>query len=59
MTHHVVGSCPKCGAPVYAPLDWNAIIPPPSIPSCACNPRAAHQTTTTTTVILNQKQEEP
>jgi hypothetical protein len=33
----VVGSCPKCGAPVYGPAAWMGITPPPSTPSCACS----------------------
>lgn len=32
-----VGSCPKCGSPVYAPSMWGSILPPPSTPSCSCN----------------------
>jgi len=32
-----VGSCPKCGAPIYSPSSWMAITPPPSYPSCSCN----------------------
>ncbi len=31
-----VGSCPKCGAPVYCPTVWHGITPPPSTPSCGC-----------------------
>ena len=42
-----VGSCPKCGAPLYAPTLWMGIIPPPSIPSCSCNFNP-HKTITTT-----------
>lgn len=31
-----VGSCPVCGAPIYAPTEWNGVIPPPSIKTCGC-----------------------
>lgn len=43
-----VGSCPKCGAPIYAPSVWHGITPPPNTYSCACNPHAAGTTYTTT-----------
>lgn len=32
-----VGSCPVCGAPVYVPSVWGAIIPPVPQYSCVCN----------------------
>lgn len=32
----VVGHCPHCGAPVYAPTIWHGVTPPPSTPSCGC-----------------------
>ena len=32
----IVGHCPKCGAPVYAPIAWWSVTPPPSYPSCYC-----------------------
>ena len=38
MGYSIVGHCPKCGAPIYAPSVWMAITPPPSQPSCNCNP---------------------
>ena len=31
-----VGSCPKCGAPIYAPTVWHGILPPPPIYTCGC-----------------------
>ena len=34
----VVGNCPKCGVPIYAESPWFAVVPPPSRPSCNCNP---------------------
>lgn len=33
----VVGHCPKCGAPVYAPTTYGSVCPPPSQPSCSCS----------------------
>lgn len=36
----VVGSCPKCGCPIYAPTIHHSILPPPSTPTCDCAPRA-------------------
>lgn len=35
----IVGHCPKCGAPIYAPSFWQGITPPPSTPTCMCNPQ--------------------
>jgi len=32
----IVGSCPKCGAPIYAPSVWQGITPPPSTYTCMC-----------------------
>ena len=37
MGYAIVGHCPKCGAPVYAPDIWASTLPPPSTPSCNCN----------------------
>ena len=30
------GACPKCGAPIYTPADWNAVVPPPITYMCQC-----------------------
>jgi hypothetical protein len=40
MSYCPIGSCPHCGAPIYAPADWLAVIPPPSQYTCTC--RYAH-----------------
>jgi hypothetical protein len=32
----IVGSCPKCGAPIYSPTVWMSILPPPPIYTCNC-----------------------
>ena len=45
----VVGNCPQCGAPVYAPTAYWSIMPPPSTPSCCCAPVRVVVTTTSTT----------
>ena len=50
-----VGTCPRCGAPIYSPSVWMSILPPPSIPSCSCFPQAQTVTYTTHTI----KKEEP
>ena len=44
----VIGQCPKCGAPIYTYTNWSAVTPPPSIPSCSCNPQSKIETTTNT-----------
>lgn len=45
-----VGSCVRCGAPIYAPAVWHGVTPPPSTHSCTCF--AAQQTVTTTSTRL-------
>lgn len=44
-----VGSCPKCGAPIYVPTMWHSIMPPPPIYTCSC---AGHVNATTTDRIV-------
>lgn len=34
----IVGACPICGAPMYVPMVWHGIIPPPVTRSCGCFP---------------------
>ena len=41
-----VGTCKKCGAPRYSPMNWMSVLPPPSIPSCNCTPQPISTTTT-------------
>ena len=48
----VVGNCPRCGAPIYAPTVWSSVTPPPSTPSCSCFPRPQAIVGTTTNVPL-------
>jgi hypothetical protein len=48
MSYTIVGHCPKCGAPIYAPTVYHSILPPPSTPSCGCVPQARTVTTTNT-----------
>mgnify|MGYP001615637580 CR=1 FL=1 len=43
-----VGSCPKCGAPIYAPLIWHGTTPPPSEYTCMCYREQQKIITTTT-----------
>lgn len=38
MSFTQIGSCPKCGMPIWAPLAWSGILPPPSTPTCGCFP---------------------
>ena len=37
MSYSQVGSCPKCGAPIYSPSVWHAVTPPPITYTCNCN----------------------
>ena len=44
-----VGACPRCGAPIYAPVVWHGITPPPSEHTCGCFPPTWRVITTTGT----------
>lgn len=48
MSYVQTSTCPKCGAPIYVPMMWHGIMPPPPMYSCACVPEARAITTTTT-----------
>lgn len=37
MSYQTVGSCPKCGAPIYIPSPYWSILPPPNVYSCNCH----------------------
>lgn len=61
-----VGTCPKCGAPIYVPTIWHAVIPPPPRYSCACFGVDAEKYATSTyagdnkdPVYINKKIENP
>ena len=43
----IVGHCPHCGAPIYAPSMWFGVTPPPSTHTCACVPQPQTRTGTT------------
>ncbi len=45
-----VGSCPGCGAPIYAPMVCHSILPPPPIYTCNCFGEQRRTYTTTGTV---------
>jgi len=34
--YSTIGSCPKCGAPIYTYGVWNGVQPPPPLYSCNC-----------------------
>ena len=53
MSQIQTGSCPKCGAPIYAETPWWAITPPPPIYTCNCT---AHlrQVITSNSVIVGE-----
>lgn len=44
-----IGSCPKCGAPIYAESPWWGVIPPPPIYTCNCARTESQYTMVTTT----------
>lgn len=44
------GSCPKCGAPIYAPTFSWSIIPPPPHYTCNCVPRNVFTSTNSTNI---------
>ncbi|MDO8672713.1 MAG: hypothetical protein Q7O66_14980 [Dehalococcoidia bacterium] len=47
--HTIVGNCPKCGAPIYSPMMWHSIMPPPSIYGCTCYSQTTRVITTDST----------
>jgi len=50
MQYNIVGSCSKCGAPIYNQSSgWMSILPPPSIHSCGCFTGGLHINSYTTT----------
>ena len=45
---NIVGSCPKCGAPIYSYNGvWLGITPPPVTHTCTCNQQLNHYITIT------------
>lgn len=48
MSQTQVGSCPKCGAPLYSPSAWWGITPPPVTYTCGCFPQPRVISTTST-----------
>lgn len=54
----VVGSCPKCGAPIYTESFWFGILPPPIIHTCSCYPSAQIITTTGGTATIKEGEKE-
>ena len=36
MSYTQVGHCPKCGAPIYSPMEWHGTVPPPAMYTCVC-----------------------
>jgi len=50
MSHTVIGQCPRCGAPIYSPMMWHGITPPPAQYSCACFKSDSTVYTTNTSV---------
>lgn len=42
-----VGSCLKCGAPIYVPSVWMGVVPPPPQYTCGCRGET-HRTYTST-----------
>lgn len=51
MSQVQTGSCPICGAPIYAESPWWSILPPPPIYTCSCTAHKRRTITTTTAII--------
>src|ERR1035441_2862760 len=47
MSWTTIGHCPKCGAPIYAPMFHQSVMPPPNQKSYSCVPGVAMQIVTT------------
>jgi len=51
----IVGSCPKCGAPIYSMDEgWMSILPPPVHYTCCCVAQPQSRTVTSTNIILDK-----
>lgn len=49
MGQTVVGSCPRCGAPIYSPTFYWSVTPPPITKTCSCFPETTRTITTNST----------
>jgi hypothetical protein len=56
MSQMQTGSCPICGAPIYAQSPWWSILPPPPIYTCSCTADRRRTITTTNTCLVTEKQ---
>ena len=52
-----VGNCPKCSAPLWVPIHWHAVTPPPVTYSCSCNGIPGTVTITSNTTSLSYAKE--
>lgn len=50
--YSIIGSCPKCGAPIFTYSMWHGVTPPPPLYTCGCFP-GAKQITSSGTVIVS------
>lgn len=42
------GACPKCGSPIYVPMVWHGIYPPPPRYTCEHGPHRRYTSSTNT-----------
>lgn len=59
MSKTQVGSCPKCGAPIYVPTAWFGITNPPNEYTCNCVEQPKTVVSTSTIAPSNTLPEEP
>lgn len=59
MANVQVGSCPRCGAPIYSESPWFSVTPPPAIKTCMCFPDPKIVTTNSTNSEGNYAPEPP
>lgn len=57
MSYRQCGWCPSCGAPIWMPMVWFGIYPPPPQYSCNCHQRAVGEPHRRTTSALVSKWE--
>lgn len=48
----IVGACPRCGSPIWSPLVWHGVCPPPATPSCSCFPSRSRTVTSTSSELI-------
>lgn len=52
-----ISNCPICGAPLFVPVVWHSVTPPPITRSCACVPGPTVRTSSSIEELMKQDSE--